>query len=81
MEALQQHRKPPPADTPSPDSTDPNVSVFSNVTFTSSISSIVRTLDRRRIWVLILKEFRNLLPSFMFILSITLPTLSLQAAL
>jgi hypothetical protein len=77
MEALQQHRKPPPADTPSPDSTDPNVSVFSNVTFTSSISSIVRTLDRRRIWVLILKEFRNLLPSFMFILSITPPNLSI----
>jgi len=30
-----------------------------------------------RSWVLILKEVRNLLPSFMFILSITLPNLSI----
>ena len=31
-----------------------------------------------RSWVLILKELRNLLPSFMFILSITLPNLSIS---
>jgi hypothetical protein len=32
---------------PSPDSTDPKISAFSNVTFTLSRSSTVRTLDRR----------------------------------
>jgi len=48
--ALQQHRHPPPSDPPSPDSTDPKISAFSNVTFTSSRSSTVRTLDRRTSW-------------------------------
>ena len=45
-EALLQHRQP-LADPPSPDSTDPKISAFYNVTFTSSRSSTVRTLDRR----------------------------------
>jgi len=47
--ALLQHRQPPPTGPPSPDSTDPNISAFSNVTFTSSISSTVRTTGRRKI--------------------------------
>jgi hypothetical protein len=42
--ALQQHRQL-SADPPSPDSTDPKISAFSNVTFTSSKSCTVRTLD------------------------------------
>jgi len=45
--AHQQHRQP-LADPPSPDSTDPKVLAFSNVTFTSS--STVRTLDCRTSW-------------------------------
>ena len=107
-------RQPPPADPPSSDSTDPKISAFSNVTFTTSRSSTVRTLDRRTSWAprrnskrpllhpsrslrypphhpigsgwhllqqshdnhLILRELRNLLPNFMFILSIT-PNLSI----
>jgi hypothetical protein len=44
--APQQHHQP-LADPPSPDSTDPKISAFYNVTFTSSISRTVRTLDRR----------------------------------
>jgi len=48
--ALQQHRQPPPTDSPSPDSTVPEISAFSNMTFTSSRSSAVRTLDRRTSW-------------------------------
>ena len=45
--ALQQHRQPPPADPFSPDSIDPKISAFFNISFTSSRSSTVRTLDRR----------------------------------
>ena len=44
--ATQQHRQP-LANSPSPDSTDPKISAFSHVTFTSSRSSTVRTFDRR----------------------------------
>ena len=47
--ATQQHRQP-LADPPSPDSADPKISAFSNVTFTSLSSSTVRTLDRRTSW-------------------------------
>jgi hypothetical protein len=47
MGELQRHRQPPPADAPSPDTTDPKISAFSNETFTSSSSSTVRTLERR----------------------------------
>jgi len=47
--ASQQHRQP-LADPPSPDSTDPKNSAFSNVTFTSSKLSTVRTLNRRTSW-------------------------------
>ena len=48
--APQQQRQP-LADPPSPDtSTDPKNSAFYNVTFTSSRSSTVRTLDRRTSW-------------------------------
>ena len=46
--ASQQHRQPPLADPQSPDSTDPMISAFFNVTYTSS--STVRTLDRRTSW-------------------------------
>ena len=53
--ALLQHRQPPPTGPPSPDSTDPNISAFSNLTFISSTRwsqslSTVRTLDRRTSW-------------------------------
>jgi len=115
--APQQHRQP-LADPPSLDSTDPKISAFHNVTFTSPRSSTVRTLDRRtswaprrssikasapsskepplpstpsfwewvapstsitrwsllRSWVWFSKR-KTLLPSFMFILQITLPNL------
>jgi len=47
--APQQHRQP-LADPPSPDSIDPKISAFYTVTFTSSRSSTVRTLDRRTSW-------------------------------
>ena len=50
--ALQQHRQPPPADPFSPDSIDPKISAFFNISFTSSRSSTVRTLDRRTSWAL-----------------------------
>ena len=94
-----------------PDSTDPKISASSNVTFTSSRSSTVRTLDSRTSWApcrngikasapsfwgqwvaltrtitrwsllrhllgLDSQRFNNLLPSFMLILSITLPNSS-----
>jgi len=45
LEAFQQHCQP-LADPPSPDSTNPKISAFSNVTFTSLRSSTVRTLAR-----------------------------------
>jgi len=49
--ALLQHRQPPPTDPPSPNSTDPKISAFSNVTFTSLRSSTVRTRrDCRNSW-------------------------------
>ena len=44
--APQQHRQP-LADPPSPDSIDPKILAFFNVTFTSSRSNTLRTLDRR----------------------------------
>ena len=40
-------------------------------------STIITRWSLSRIWVLIIKEFRNLLPSFIIILSITLPNLSI----
>jgi len=50
-ETFQEHfystAKPLPTDPPSPDSTDPKISAFSNVISTSSRSSTVRTLDCR----------------------------------
>ena len=48
MGVPQQHRQP-LADPPSPDSTDPKISAFSNVTFTWRLCT-VRTLDRRTSW-------------------------------
>ena len=116
---------PPFADPPSPDSTDPKISAFFNVTFTSSRlvlwgHSTAEPAERRagtalrpllhpsrslrhsphhpywewvappttitrwsllRSWVVIFKELRNSLPSFMFILSITLPILSIRSVL
>jgi len=47
--APQQHRQP-LADPSFADSTDPKISAIFNVTFTSSRSSVVRTLDRRTSW-------------------------------
>ena len=40
-----------------------------------ALSTTVTRWSLLRSWVLILKDLRNLLPSFMFILSITLPNL------
>ena len=59
--APQQHRQP-LADPPSPDSTDPKVSAFSNVTFTSS--STVRTLDHRISWAPHRNNTKASAPSF-----------------
>ena len=125
MEALQQRRQPPVANPPSPDSIDTKISAFINVTFISSRSSTVRTLDRRtswaprrnntiasapsfkepplpsahhpigsgwhhlnnhtleplRSWVLTLKELHNLIPSFMYIMLITMLNLSIPDVL
>jgi len=48
--ALLQHRKPPPTDPPFPDSTNPKISAFFNVTFTLWRSNTLRTIDHRTSW-------------------------------
>ena len=47
---LLQHCQPSPIDSPFADSTDPTIPTFSNMTFISTKSSTVKTLDRRTSW-------------------------------
>ena len=71
------HRQPPATDTPSPNSTDPKISTFFNVTFISSRSSTVRTLDRWTSWAPCRNSIKAFAPYILQGASITLHTILL----